>query len=60
VDKFRRMNWEIRQHVDKIVGMLQRNSITRLEAERRLRDLMLNANTVARLVNRGDGGVEWK
>ncbi|TVO53826.1 hypothetical protein [Denitromonas halophila] len=48
----RRMNWSIRQRVERIVGRLHIGHIARPQAELELRMLMLNDDTAARIVNR--------
>jgi len=56
----RRCNWLIRQRVERIVGLLHIGHIERADAQRRLRMLMLNDTTVARLVNRVPGTIQWR
>lgn len=53
----RRMNWAIRQRVERIVGRMHIGHINHAEAAQELRALMLNADTANRIINRAPASV---
>ncbi len=55
----RRMNWPIRNKVEKIVGRLHIGDIDRVGAALALRDLMLNVETANRIINRVPASINF-
>ncbi|HQU90329.1 MAG TPA: hypothetical protein PK620_06475 [Denitromonas sp.] len=56
----RRTNWLIRQRVERIVGRMHIGEIRPAQAAWELKQLMLNADTAVRILNRVPAGIDFE